>query len=338
MGFGRAHDALPDRRQDAGLQVRRDASDRRTDNQKSLDQQIFQLQQALIGPGQAPPIGPIVPLNFSLNGIYAAFLNEMQPAARTKTTLGEFIRIKGEYHLDTETSDDGRTIREPTYDNNLCVWDGFACGTNIELGPMATDCSASVSTPLWTFIDSQKCGGRKTAPQTFIAIFQKDCPASQKCTNYGLFEVIDASQYLTLHPPAAGEDLFANFQAQVAADNASLATLPAGLNMVSDYHSARGQKIEFSCWGHESGSDYWGVFHVDNIPTHNLGAWPFAGGEWTSSGSMLRPDVQTPMRGIGDGLIEITSPHLRSVADPADPRVLRLDFTDRDHPRAPAEN
>ena len=122
------------------------------------------------------------------------------------------------------------------------------------------------------------------------------------------------------------ELLFMNFQNQLAGDNVSLASLPAGPNMVTDYHSARGQKIEFSCWGHESGSEFWGVFHVDNIPTHGLGAWPFAGGEWASSGPVLRPEVQTPMHGTGDGLIEITSPRLRSLGNPANPRVPQARF------------
>jgi hypothetical protein len=108
--------------------------------------------------------------------------------------------------------------------------------------------------------------------------------------------------------------------------------------MVADYHSARGQKIEFSCWGHESDSDTWGVYHADNIATHKLDDWPFAGGEWSGSTSLLRGEVQTPMKSSGDGIVEITSPRLRASSDPTKPRVLRLDFSDRDHPKSPAEN
>jgi hypothetical protein len=301
---------------------------------KSLDQQIFQLQLSLAGFGRAPPIGPAVPFDTSLNGIYAAWLDGLHPGARIRATLGEFVLIKGEFHLDIDS--DG--TREPTYDNNLCVWDGFACGTNIELGPMATDCAASTTLAPWTFIDSQQCLGRETAPRVFIALFKKDCPASQNCTNYGFYEVIDADQYAAINPPAPGEDLFVKFRDQIANANTVLAGMPAGPNMVSDYHSAHGQTIEFSCWGHESGGDYWGVFHVNGIATHKLGAWPFAGGEWTSSGTILRPDVRTPMTGAGDGTLQVTSPRLKSLADPTKARVLLLDFSDRDHPKAPVEN
>ena len=304
---------------------------------KSIDQQIFQLQLSLAGPGVAPPIRPGIPFDSSVNGIYAAYLAEMRPDARTRSTLGEFIRIKGEYHLDTTKESDGSITRMPTYDNNLCVWDGFACGTNIDLGAMAQDCQLVAGPVPWTFIDSAQCKGRATAPRTLIAIFSKDCPASRKCTNYGLLEIIGAADYAAIRGLAPGVDPFPVFTAQVAGDNAALASMPAGPNMVSTYKSARGQAIEFSSWGHESGDDYWGVFYVDGIATHKLPDWPFAGGEWNGSGSPLQPNVRTPMIATGDGLLDISSPHLKSPADPSKPRVLRLDFRNRDHPAGPIE-
>jgi hypothetical protein len=301
--------------------------------------ELYKNQQALAGPGRAPPVwlvdhaGKPVQDDSSIDGIYAKYLTEVMPDAQIKSTLGEFIRIKGEYDVDFDGDD-----KLVTYDNNLCVFDGFACGTNIELGPMATDCSADASMPPWTFIDSQQCKGREDAPRTLIVVFRKDCPSGQDCTNYGFFEVIDADRYAAISNAGPGEDLFAKFRNQITSGNTALLTLPAGKNMVADYHSARGQKLEFSCWGHESDSDTWGVYHVDNVATHELDDWPFAGGEWSGAASLLRPEVQTPIRSSGDGVVEITSPRLRARSDPTRFRVLRLDFSDRDHPKAAVEN
>jgi hypothetical protein len=291
---------------------------------------IFKTQQSLAGPGRAPAIGPDGSV---VNGVYAKYLADLKPDAKIKTTLGELLRIKGEYDVSFDGSQ-----KLPTYDNNLCVWDGFACGTNLELGPMATDCHADTSVSPWTFIDSQRCNGREGAPRTLIAIFKKDCPKGQACTNYGFFEVIDADRYIALVNPAPGEDLLAKFRNQITAANAVLATLAAGPNMVAPYHSVRGQNLEFSCWGHESDSNTWGIYHVNGVKTHKLDEWPFAGGEWSSAGSLLPADVQTPMKSTGNGVIEIISPRLKSHSDPTKPRVLRLDFSDGDHPKAAAEN
>ncbi|MBV8033653.1 hypothetical protein [Roseateles sp.] len=312
------------------------SGDPKLDAQRTL----YADQQKLAGPGRAPPVWIIdhaakpIQDGSAIDGIYAKYLSDLAPDAQKRNTLGEFIRIKGAYDVDTDS--DGNKLA--TYDNNLCVWDGFACGTNIELGPMATDCDADVATPPWIFIDTTNCKGRKSAPRTLIVVFKKDCPSGQGCTNYGFFEVIDADAYGKLSGAAAGEDLFKKFRDQITSANTALLALAAGTNMVADYHSARAQKLEFSCWGHETDSDTWGVYHVDNVATHDLGAWPFAGGEWSGSASLLRPEVQTPMRSVGNGTVEITSPRLRSLADPTKFRVLRLDFSDRDHPKSAADN
>jgi hypothetical protein len=291
--------------------------------------EIFKAQQKLAGPGRAPPI---TLGGSAVKGIYAKYLTDLKPGAVTKTTLGELIRIKGKYYVSYDGSQ-----KLPTYDNNLCVWDGFACGTNLELERMATDCKADTSVPPWTFIDSQNCDGRQSAPRTLIALFKKDCPKGQDCTNYGFFEVIDADRYAAQVNAAPGEDLLAKFRDQITAANAILVTLAAAPHTVAPYHSARGQTLEFSYWGHESNSDTWGIDHVDGTKTHKLDDWPFAGGEWSSSGSLLPVEVQTPMKSSGDGVVEITSPRLKSLSDPTKPRVLWLEFSDRDHPKAAVE-
>src|SRR5262249_10512473 len=160
-------------------------------------------------------------------------------------------------------------------------------------------------------------------------------PSGQDCTSYGFFEVIDADSYKAIVNPAPGEDLFTKFRTQISTANAVLATLTAGPHMVGPYHSARGQSLEFSSGGRESDSDTWGVYHVNGGATQQLDDWPFAGAE---PGALLRAEVQTPMKSSGDGVVEITSPRLKSPSNPTKARVLRLDFGDRDHPKAAKEN
>jgi hypothetical protein len=223
--------------------------------------------------------------------------------------------ISPEYHVDFEDNGKGQPpAKSPTYDDNLCVWDGFACGTNIELGPMAADCSAFVAVPPWTFIDSQQCKGRETAPRAFIALLKKDCQAAQNCTSYGFYEVIYAEQYAKISNTGLGEDLFQKFRDQISSNNTGLITLPADRTIVADYHSARARRSNSRAGA-------------------MLSEWPFAGGEWSAAGSLLRPEVQTPMTSPGDGIIEITSRRLPSVTDPTKLRVLKLDFSNKDHPR-----
>jgi hypothetical protein len=297
---------------------------------------LYNTQQSLPGPGRAPP------------SIYPSYLTGItRPDSTLKSTLGEFLRIKGEYDVSygsctpnspTDPNCVNGKQKQPTYDNNLCVWDGFACGTNLELGPLAKDCTADTTVPPWTFIDSQTCKVWGYSPRTLIAIFNKVCPPGQNCTNFGFFEIVDADRYKHLVNAPAGDDLFTRFRNQIIGANPILATMAAGKNILSKYHSVRGQTLEFSCWGHESNSDGWGISSVNGKATHKLGDWPFAGGEWSGSASLLRREVQTPMLSAGDGVVEITSPGLKSQRDPTKPRVLRLDFSDQNHPKAAVEN
>src|SRR5262249_45361591 len=62
---------------------------------------IYKIQQTLAGPGRAPAIAPDGSL---VNGIYAKYLTDLKPDAKIKNTLGELIRIKGEYDVSYDGS------------------------------------------------------------------------------------------------------------------------------------------------------------------------------------------------------------------------------------------
>ena len=80
-----------------------------------------------------------------------------------------------------------------SYDDNLCVWRGFACGTNLKvpvfLAPTqpVSDCVVTGPTG-WRFLDTS-CFN-VSAPRTFVAIYSQLCPETADC-DYGFLEAVD---------------------------------------------------------------------------------------------------------------------------------------------------
>ena len=244
----------------------------------------------------------------------------------SRTTLNELIRIDG---MRTAKPNDN-----PSYDQNVCVWDGFACGVNIVIPPSSPDdpgagfttatvlsaeggpCRTTVAAgpgATWSFIDSRRCPAYHHAPRTFTVIYRQDCPAGAlHCEdNFGFFEVVDASP----------SDDFAHFMAKVIADNPpgffKISFSVDGPEMNGTYRSARGQVIW--CQAFESATRKPRIIAVDGVPQKDWSSWSFAEGS-----SALKPVVKTPIIATGDGLVTITNTRLN--------KTLELDFRDKDHP------
>lgn len=245
----------------------------------------------------------------------------------SRTTLNELIRIDGRR---TAKPDDN-----PSYDQNLCVWDGFACGVNIVIPPSnKTDPAAGFSTltliseeggpclskgpagtaPEWSFIDTRRCPAYRHAPRSFIAIYRQNCPlGSFYCEdNFGFFEVIDAS-------PA---DNFDQFKNKITAANPpgfiQTPYLPSvGTQMNGTYHSARNQIIKFQATASVIRSE--GIVSVDGVAQNDWSSWSFAEGS-----SALHSAVTTPIHSTGDGNVTVWNPRSN--------KTLELDFRDKDHP------
>lgn len=244
-----------------------------------------------------------------------------------RTTLGELIRIDG-------TRPD-RPEPYPSYDQNLCVWVGFACGVNVvvpdrdgfdplsgfpAIGQLLGEAGSCRSTgpagsaPGWNFIDSRRCPAHHHALRVFIAIYREVCPPLQRSCqdNFGFFEVVDV---------AANAD-FEAWKRQVVAANppgfvkSGLSLFGSG--MTGTYHSARGQAIEFQA--DAAGGRNAGIVAVDGVAQHDLGDWAFAEGA-----APLPAGTQTPIASSGDGRIVIRNPHLQ--------QTLELDFRDAAHPK-----
>jgi hypothetical protein len=125
----------------------------------------------------------------------------MFSSAVNESLMSDFIRIEGIKITHKESVlDDGDMI---TFDGNLCVGPGFACGFNLELparfSPQGRLPACADPRGQWTFFDTDKCYREwERPPRSFVAVFQQTCPdptlvANQQCRNFGLFEVISFS-------------------------------------------------------------------------------------------------------------------------------------------------
>jgi hypothetical protein len=216
-----------------------------------------------------------------------------------RTTLDGVIRIEGE-RIDEQEDD----VKFRTYDHNLCVWKGFACGLNITLPPAFASCLRQhpQAAPEWRFIDTGACPaftgvGSPGIPRLFIVVYRQACPSGvDGCrTNSGFVEVF----------PAGSETLF-QFATRIVAAN------PAGFmdGTEGKYQSARNEKIAFQTDAHQDDSDDWGIVSIDGNDQDDLDDWNFA--------------VGNVINGEGDGRVTIRNPVMN--------RTLDLDMRDEDKP------
>ena len=124
-----------------------------------------------------------------------------------------------------------------TFDENLCVWKGFACGRDIRMPQSMWDCVASGpqrNGAKWWFVDSGACAGYSSAHRVFVVVVASvEAPAPGSAgagvsLGDGFFEVVDAED--------AGGD-FAAFQANRLAQNPDI-SYARGV-----YRSARNESI-----------------------------------------------------------------------------------------------
>jgi hypothetical protein len=281
----------------------------------------------LVKPGLKDDLGLAMPTTLFLAASPLDEPGDRRKRGVGRTTLDELIRIDG-------TRPD-RPEPYPSYDQNLCVWVGFACGVNIvvpdrdgadpltgfpavnqllgEAGPCRS-AGPDGSAPEWNFIDARRCPAYRNAPRFFIAVYRQACPALQRTCkdNFGFFEVVDAT---------AADDFEAWKRRVVAANPPGFVTSGLSLfgsGMTGTYHSARGQAIEFQA--DAAGGRNAGIVAVDGIAQHDLGDWAFAEGA-----APLPAGTQTPITSSGDGFVAIRNPRTQ--------QTLQLDFRDAAHPK-----
>ena len=206
-----------------------------------------------------------------------------RPAQTRRSTLDAFLRFDG-----VRPEDDDKY---PSYDRNLCVWDGFACGVNIVIPSDLKRCM-KWHHDAWYFIRSDfECDAYAQGPPFYIALFYKSGPAIDvdgwgKVDSEAFLEIVDGT-----------EMDFEEFKRRVLARNRGPGS-PMHLHPTQGcngaYVSARGspgQRIEFSCERVEK---------VDGIEQPEPDDWGHAGSPAGALGV-------APIQSSGNGKSEITS-------------------------------
>ena len=133
---------------------------------------------------------------------------------------------------------------------NLCLYQGFICGINPNIGPgnppwvlpffspscitttgISTEANVQIAT--LSFVDSQTCGHSTPPPYFFLAAKIGDCDGSfcDKGQKYGFMEAVEAS---------------GSFEEFMALRQAAMSASTTDKNGTATYTNASGQEIEFS--------------------------------------------------------------------------------------------
>ncbi len=226
-------------------------------------------------------------------------------------SLAKYIRFEGPSRVEGPNPFDSGT-KSLTFDSNLCVWNGFACGYNLVIPPELDGCAVKSGTArgaVWTFIDTKNCGvgyyvpppapgtsndpgSVNNPPRVFVAIFNNSAAPG----NPGMLEVV----------PATDKSDFDSFQKDVMNKNASM-------DILGVYHTSTGHDLSWQV--HQSDSrldpnDAARVVEVDGVAQQKPQDWRFADGDVIS--------------GDGSGIVDIQSPdHSHS---------LHLDLSDVNNP------
>jgi hypothetical protein len=264
----------------------------------------------------------------------SAMPTTLMPASRPVSNgdlqhrIRDFLRIEGSFrewdHGDRDKTfatnsecetDPGKAgndkcKRNVTYDHNLCVRKGFACGSNFVVPDALQACLTALpgANDAWRFIDSEACDPYKGAPSFFVVVFRRPCPAeTEHCqTDWGFFEAVDKPMGLS----------FQQFMQQTIERNPqALITLPA--SMVGTYRSWRDETITYNALAHVQDDDESGISGVNNLDQPDIDDWPLAEGDAITADGNGRMTIRSPAR------------------QPAPNRVMRLeiDFTDWEHPK-----
>ena len=241
------------------------------------------------------------------------------------TPLKDFLRIDGlAWHFTDPLLGDG-----DSFDGNLCVGLGFACGFNIEfpanaagLGKGAPNVGIveQIDDPNgwphcadnegngWTFFDTQDCypGDTALGSRALVAVFSQKCQpgVASDCNNFGLFEVVSFSDPALASVPEAQR--FDEFKRRVQANNSAgftasiegqVAPLPTlrlqfqgTYTTVKEQSSGAPHRIEFEA-EFSTGSASSRIVSVDGTDRPNFTSWNLAEGDFIRGNSKGAVDI-----------------------------------------------
>jgi len=210
-----------------------------------------------------------------------------------------------------------------TFEGNLCVGMGFACGFNLEFPfPLdGTRLNCGDARPgNWIFFDTDKCypqtAGRPDVSRAFIAAFRDKCPhptlVDNKCRNFGLFEVI------SFNDPALAnfspDQRYENFIRLVLEKNSSIGVsrgsvlstvdVEANSTYVAVKQNDRGERISIRFQAELSGgsllspdgSSLARIVSIDGRERSSHGSWKIGTGDFINGDSKGRIEIGWPAR------------------------------------------
>src|SRR5450631_145674 len=229
-------------------------------------------------------------------------------AGSGRTSLETLLRIEGPRKI----LDSGNV----TYNHNLCVARGFACGINVTAPSDMEPCfvkdpsDAPATVDNWRFFDSATCvpymngPDIRNGPHVMIALYLEDChgDTTGDCTsNVGLFEVVSA--------PSMD---FPTFISTVKSNNSKSASwlgLIGGGFLASNrtvlqgtYVTILGDRIEFDTSAHQRDEDRTGIAAVNGVSTPKISDWARAAGDFMTSDGNYKYRFVNPKTGSGFGV------------------------------------
>ena len=229
----------------------------------------------------------------------------MLSSGNGRSSLEDFIRIEGPRQQHDKDN--------ASYDNNLCVYKGFACGLNIKTPHNVNNPSRDMErcfvnsrfgSGQWRFFDSESCvafndyckggisagvscntkqlweqckvnGGNCKPPQrVMIALYLNSCQGDQTG---------ECNENLGLFEAVYNPDVdFEKFQLRIINNNPT-AAWPSLTGMMvkrkilsGTYTSFTGEKIVFNTSGHQLDPERTGIISVNNALMPNISKWPRA--------------------------------------------------------------
>lgn len=239
---------------------------------------------------------------------------------RAGQNLQDLIRIEGPKATKSVDANGWGTVDSWTFDDNLCVWHGFACGLNLAIPDAFQNCIVPRTADPgggWTFIDSNACDAFREGPRFLITAYSHTCPSSDDgCeVNFGFFHVTSSNLGLL-----STADLI-----QKVIDSNPAGTMgdrPKSPMSGRYYDPFGGTTIVYDSVAHQHDSSRWGIESVNGAATVKLDDRQRAEGElWTPGG---RPPL-TAAR--DEGIVHAYNNRLGI--------ELILDFSDVKHPSYP---
>ena len=215
-----------------------------------------------------------------------------------KTRMTDFARFYG-------LREQVKGLGDPqiTYDHNICVTRGFACGLNMVLPADIDGCKTPGPPdrePFWFFVDSSQCGygANPNDPKVYLVLYKRPClGAVDGCDTSGFFGFVEAVD--------AGNQSFADFISGVLARNPPgltvlMATGGASetVSFLSTYIASDGRGIEFDPTANIRNSSRSGIEAINGTRQPDISDWPLAVGDVIQKDKDALVTIRNPRLGV----------------------------------------